>query len=392
VSEASARRDLERAESISWLELFFDLVVVAAVAVLVEGLHEDLTWHSVGLTAIVYVAIWSTWSLTVLYANVAAGQTRFRVVTESMFLIAIMTAAAPMHEDQRANLFAGAFLVARGLLSRSSMSTGRVLASWPLLQLGSVSAPWIVSLFVDPPAKYWLWAAALALDLVLTAVRSGDVDAVAMERLQERMDQHTRRGPRIELQQVDVDRDHLEERLGLFLIIVLGETVVQVVHAAATTVPWTRDFLSVAIASFLLLLGLWRHAFVHGFTGAPDTSLADLPPRVGLPMHLVATSGLVALAAGIAELLHEPGEEPSYAVAWLVAGGLATYFGVGLVASIAGRAPLRWTVGWAGATTVWAVALGFVAPHVPAAHVGWLAAVPAGWLAFSGWAVRDSYK
>ena len=152
------------------------------------------------------------------------------------------------------------------------------------------------------------------------------------------------------------------------------------------------DFLSVAIASFLLLLGLWRHAFVHGFTGAPGTSLADLPPRVGLPMHLVATSGLVALAAGIAELLHEPGEEPSYAVAWLVAGGLATYFGVGLVASVAGHAPRRWVLGWAGATTVWAVALGFVAPHVPAAHVGWLAAVPAGWLAFSGWAVPEQPK
>ncbi len=393
MSEANARRDHEdqdRSSSINWLELFFDLVVVAALSVLVDGLHEDFTLAAVALTGLVYVAIWSIWSLTVLYANVAAERTRFRAVTEAMFLIAVMTAAAPVHEEQRANLFAGAFLVARAVISRSSMNTGRVLASWPLLQLGSATAPWIVSFWVEAPVKYWLWAFALTVDLLLTAVRSRDVDDRVMQRLQERMDQHTRRGDRILLHQVEVDRDHLEERLGLFLIIVLGETVVQVVHVAAETVPWNRDFLGVAVASFLLLLGLWRHAFVHGFTGAPETSLADLPPKLGLPMHLAATTGLVALAAGIAELLHEPGEHVSEGAAWLVAGGLTAYFGVGLLASVVGRAPTRWVLGWAGASTVYAVVLGFVAPHGTGVHLAWLAAVPAGWLAFSQWAIPAS--
>ena len=267
-----------------------------------------------------------------------------------MFLIAIMTAAAPVHEDQRANLFAGAFLVLRALLSRSSIRTGKVLVSWPLLQLGGAGLPWVISFFVDAPQKYWLWAIGLGLDLVLTALRNNEaVDERALGRLQEQADRHTRRGEEtLTLRLVDVDRPHLEERLGLFMIIVLGETVIQVVHAAATTVPWTREFLSVAIASFLLLIGLWRHAFVHGFTGSPGTSLADLPPRFGLPMHLVATSGLVALAAGLAELLHDPAEEVPVMVGWLVAGGLAAYFGVGLVASLAGHAPRRWVLGLGG--------------------------------------------
>ena len=35
-------------ERIEWLELFFDLVVVAAVAVLTEGLRADATWGGLG--------------------------------------------------------------------------------------------------------------------------------------------------------------------------------------------------------------------------------------------------------------------------------------------------------------------------------------------------------
>ena len=222
--------DGERAASIGWLELFFDLVVVAAVSVLTEGLHGELDGRALVLTAIVYVAIWSSWSLTVFYANVAQGQTRFRTVTEAMFLIALMTAAAPVHEDQRANLFAGAFLVLRGLMSRSAIRTGRVLTSWPLLQLGGAGFPWVVSFFVDAPQKYWLWAIGLTLDLVLTAVRSdAAIDQRALGRLQDQADRHTRPGEEaLTLRVVDVDRSHLEERLGLFMIIVLGETVIQV--------------------------------------------------------------------------------------------------------------------------------------------------------------------
>ena len=49
-------------------------------------------------------------------------------------------------------------------------------------------------------------------------------------------------------------------------------------------------------------------------------------------------------------------------------------------------------LGFAGATTAYAVLLGFVGPHVAAAHLAWLAAVPAAWLALSGWAVGPAKR
>lgn len=377
--------DSGRAESISWLELFFDLVVVAAVSVLADSLRADLTAHGLGVTVLVYVAIWTSWTLAVFYANVAREKTRVRTMTFAMFLIALMTASAPLHDSARANLFAAAYIVLRLLLARSSLETGRFLDNFPGLQQTGAILPWVVSFWFDTPGKYWAWAVGAAIDLVLSVLRADEVSGRNLARLnQKRHDDH--RGHRVpDLVVVDIDRHHLDERLGLFIIIVLGEAVVQLVQAAATA-EWTTDFEWVAVASFILLVGLWRTTFAHGFTGAPHTSLADLPPRFGLPLHLVSTLGLVLLATGLSILLTESGAghvEP--AVGWLVAGGMAAHLGVALVAGLSARtAGWEWVLLFAGTATLYAVVLGFLAPHLLPVSFAWLAVVPAVWQATIG--------
>lgn len=374
-----------RAESISWLELFFDLVVVAAVSVLAEGLHEDLTAHGLALTVVVYVAIWSSWTLAVFYANVAQEKTRLRTMTSVMFLVAVMTVSAPLHDSSRANLFAAAYIVLRLGLARSSLETGRLLLGFPGLQQSGAILPWVVSLWLDAPGKYWAWAIGAAIDLVLTVVRAEDMSERSIARLEKRLREDRRQRPVPELVAVDVDRHHLDERLGLFVIIVLGEAVVQLVHAAATA-EWTGSFEWVALASFALLVGLWRTTFAHGFTGAPHTSLADLPPRFGLPLHLVSTLGLVLLATGLGILLDESGAghvEP--AVGWLVAGGMAAHLAVALVAGLSARtAGWEWIVLFAGTSTLYAVGLGLFATRLLPVSFVWLAVAPVVWQALVG--------
>ena len=75
-----------------WLELFFDLVVVAAVAVITDGLLEDQTVGGFGLAALGYVAVWLSWVAVVLYANVAEGAVHTRTVVTSMFLVGLLFA------------------------------------------------------------------------------------------------------------------------------------------------------------------------------------------------------------------------------------------------------------------------------------------------------------
>ncbi|GAB3592266.1 low temperature requirement protein A [Angustibacter peucedani] len=370
----------ERAESVSWLELFFDLVVVAAVAVLTEGLLDELSWERVGLVVLCYGTIWVSWCLTVLYANVAQDQTRLRTMVVAMFLVALMAASTPLHAEHRGNLFVGAFLVLRVMVARSSLHTGRVLQSLPLLQFGGATAPWIASLWVPAPAKYWVWAGALVVELVMLALRGDQRDDEMLQRLRERTAERERRSRSDrtlpELVAVDLDRTHLDERLGLFVIIVLGESVVQLVHAASV-VHWTGPFEWVALASFVLLIGLWRNTFAHGFTGAPHTSLADLPPRLGLPLHLFSTLGLVLVAGALALQLEHTTGETEWPVVGLLCGGLATTFVVSLVAGLVGRAPRRWLLWSAGAPLVVVAVLAGVGHLLHPVAFAWLAAAPA---------------
>lgn len=110
--------------------------------------------------------------------------------------------------------------------------------------------------------------------------------------------------------------EHLGDRLGTFVIIVLGEGVAQVIRGA-TAAEWGGGFGVAAVAAFAILIGLWWLAFRHGF-GAGDEP--PFPLRTLMLMHLVMTAGVVALAAALGEMLlgvHEPAD---VFYRWLAAG------------------------------------------------------------------------
>jgi hypothetical protein len=69
-SAAESSEHSDAPERIEWLELFFDLVVVAAVAVMSDALREDATWGGLGIFAVTYGAVWFAWVSVVMYADV----------------------------------------------------------------------------------------------------------------------------------------------------------------------------------------------------------------------------------------------------------------------------------------------------------------------------------
>lgn len=79
-------------ERVGWLELFFDLVVIAGIALLSHDLHADESLAGLGLFVLIYGAIWMTWVSVVLYADVAGARTRTRTVLIAMVLVAVMAA------------------------------------------------------------------------------------------------------------------------------------------------------------------------------------------------------------------------------------------------------------------------------------------------------------
>ncbi|CAL9348389.1 low temperature requirement protein A [Streptomyces albus] len=94
--------------AISPLELFFDLVFVFAVGQLAAHLHEELSWRGAAETAVMLVAVMSTWALTsfdATFLDIERLRTR-QLVLVVMALGLFMNAQIPHAFDDRPWAFA----------------------------------------------------------------------------------------------------------------------------------------------------------------------------------------------------------------------------------------------------------------------------------------------
>ena len=121
------------------------------------------------------------------------------------------------------------------------------------------------------------------------------------------------------------DPAHLAERLGLFVIIVLGEGVVQVVDAACEAVPEAGLFVA-GLASFVLLAGMFGLSVQYGFAGVPHLREGAVVARVGLALHCVVTGVIATVSVGLASVVEHGNEPLDTGPRWLLCGAVAAYF------------------------------------------------------------------
>jgi low temperature requirement protein LtrA len=374
----------------SWLELFFDLVVVVAVAQLAHLLlgHEGAatTAHDVIEFVVLYLAIWLLWVSFTLYANVAGESTRRRSMIVGMAGIAVMAAAISEATGDRGTVFAIAYVVTRVAGMRTWESTGKILLSWPAAQRGAGLIPWIASLWVGQPAQFRLWTVGVAIDLWFSIAGDRDPERLRqrISRVAERQEQRTRRrgaaqGRRFRLTFTEPDLPHLGERLGLFVIIVLGEAIAQIVSTAAG-IDWTWQNTVPSAAGFVLVIGMWRLSFEYGFGNS-----GALPPTVFLPVHFATVASITAVAAGIGITAAHPADHLPAVARGILCAGLAVF----LLATAVLRKSLH---GWPIQLLLLVLPVG---PAVfgwamPAAALPWLLAVVlAGQQTFLRWSTRE---
>lgn len=378
----------------SWLELFFDLTVVAAAAQISHRLHGAETIGQVAICAAMFYAIWSVWTATSVYANVAGEKTRRRAVLRTMLGIGVMAASVPgvwpgllpehgneQHGGSRTVAFTAAFLLCRGIAARSASQDGKVIGFWPATQ-GVMAAPWVVALFVQAESAYWLWLGGIVADLLFSVMGARNPKATQQradsirhqQETEQRRAQLIHRLPFGRRQEVavkpplisiaHVERGHLDERLGLFVIIVLGEALAQVV-AANTELDWNWQVGAASLAAFWLVVELWQLTTLYGFTPAPR-STTPLEPWAALLAHLGVTGAIVSIAAGLGGLIPEAGEHLETKERWYLFGGLALYFAISGVAGVIGRVRLRWFLGWQAPCLIVSVLVGALGHSLPA--------------------------
>ncbi|MEV6603088.1 low temperature requirement protein A [Kutzneria sp. NPDC051319] len=334
----------------SWAELFFDLVAVAGVAALAHILGSELDLAALGLYTLLFLSFWLSWTTFMLYSNVAAGKTRVIRLMVGMFGLGVMVASVPgvAHsvlghdgDSRPLTVFAIAYIATRVYGSRS-WRRGEVLLDFPVVQYSTGLLPWTVSIWVDGQWKLVLWSVGIGLDLLLILVVSGDkILKQIQSRFTAQATTRRRRRPHARsdgdgavIHGVSVDPVHFSERLGLFVIIVLGESVVQVIGAAADA-HYDVGLLATGIASFVLLAGMFGLSVVFGYAGLPHLRAGRIPARAALGLHCLVTGVVATVAVSLSSVVKHGSDSLPDQERWLLCGAVAAYFALGVVTGVA---------------------------------------------------------
>ena len=364
----------------TWLELFFDLVIVAAAAQLAHVLRDGPGARQIFLFAILYYAIWSVWTAFTLYANVAGALTRLRPMLIAMFGIAVMAASVPQLLRGEPHVFIVAYIACRLLAVGSWKRTSQIMTEWPGVQQAVGVIPWVASLAWHPPVRYWLWSAGVVLDVYFSIMSSRYPDRLLAEEQKDRdreqrsrMQRLLRRGRPVTpppalpaLTAARPDRPHLGERLGLFVIIVLGEAVAQLVAAAAEVEHWNLELWLVLLTGFGLLVAMWWLTLRYGTSASPTYGVRVFALRLTVPAHYLTTGSIVVLAAGLGTLAEPEEGHVSQASRWVLCAGAAVFFLAATIMGVRGGATRRWVLIWGLPAIVVPVLLGFFGGPLPA--------------------------
>jgi low temperature requirement protein LtrA len=293
----SEQRTEERAST--WLELFFDLCFVVAVAALARGLHHDPTLDGMLRFLGLFVPVWWSWMIFTWYATSFDNDDVPYRVTLFVAMLSILGLAASVGRigvDPSAVVgFVLAYSLMRLLVAGLFVRAGRNVPAdlRPFVAFyaaGNIigATIWLSSLLVPAPFRYVLWAVGLAVELL------GPILAVM-----------TLDNPRITFHP-----RHIAERYGLFTLIVLGESVLAVASGTAGT-DWALAAVLTAVAGFVAAACIWWLYFDH--VGSSGIELGPRPAFYWGYGHYAVYAGIAAFGVGV--LLAIEAAAPQYALA-----------------------------------------------------------------------------
>lgn len=319
--------------SASRLELFFDLAYVLVVAELAASFAKDLSWAGAATFAGLLTITWWSWVTVTLYANrFDTNDVIYRIVKLAGTGAAIaMAASAQDAIGDRSTAFTLSYLATRllllGLYARAYRHVAEARPTIRIYLAGTAAAAalWAASLMAPDHVRYAMWAAGILVEVAapILATRYGGG--------------------------VPLHLDHLPERFGLLVILVLGESVASIVIGVHDT-KWTGSSVLVAAICFVSVAALWWTYFdLGGAVGKrrlvddgddQESGIAD----AYIFGHLPVVLGLVTTAVGIEQFILHPGDDLSPAARWALHGGTVLFL-LGTAAVMAGTSG-RWRAAW----------------------------------------------
>ncbi|MHB1137793.1 MAG: low temperature requirement protein A [Microthrixaceae bacterium] len=271
------------------LELFYDLIFVAAIVVLSDSFSHSPTAEDFGWLAIVFALIWLVWMQTSLLFNLSDSDStaiRFMVLAQMMLLVLAAVSASDGvsdHADNVGPIYAGILVLLavmhwyceRGDPELRGYVRGRVVSC-------AVGAVVFVLTPLYPDPGYLVFWTVGFLVVLAPSLRPDPMGGRA------------------------IDREHLVERFGAFTIIMLGESFVKTALTATVGQMEGLDLICLT-GTFLIVFAIWWLYFAHVPEAGPPAGrrghIAWM--MVHLPLHLC----IVGLAVGAAKAISQTGHD-----------------------------------------------------------------------------------
>ncbi|MEV2238113.1 low temperature requirement protein A [Micromonospora sp. NPDC049891] len=299
-------------KGVIWEELFFDLAFVFALIQFSHMLHDDHSWAGIGRVMLLFVTTFWAWVGTTIYTDqrdVGNALDRAGVFALGLGSLLLALTVSGAFGDEGL-LFVGVYLAMRVLLAALALRTpggwrspvfrpyGSGLVAGPLQLAGGL---------LHGTARVVLWSIAILVDLIGTRLTRRTLDKVRVRPL------------------------HYTHRYGLLIILMLGESVIQL-GMVAVDEPLTLARLAAICLAYSLICALWWAYFIYGVRAfrqavARSAQQADIRRTVMIYGHLLFSFAIITVAVGLSEVVTEPLERLRAAEGTVLFGGAALFLG-----------------------------------------------------------------
>jgi low temperature requirement protein LtrA len=287
----------------SFAELFFDLVFVLAVTQLSSALVHDLTVAGAAQTLFLLLAAWWAWIYTTWMTNWFDPETR---AVRAILLVGMLASlcgaiAIPDAFGDRAGLFVAGYVgrqvIRNGFMVLATQQSDPLRA--PIVRIfvwsAWVSMIWLAGALVEGEARIAVWIVALVLDY------AGPLAGHWAPRLGRSVPADWELVP-----------SHFSERLQLFVILALGETIVAA-GVSASELEMDAMRIAAVVVSFGVSVAFWWLYFDNHAEGvaqelqAPDADRGRLGELLSY-LHVPIVAGIIVSAVAAELVIAHPGE------------------------------------------------------------------------------------
>ncbi len=318
--------DSERADRVTYIELFFDLIFILALTQLSRYLYENQSWTGALESAMLVLALWWVWVFTTWVTNwLDPARLPVRGVIIALSLVGLVMSTS-IYESfgDRGIVFAIAYVSLQ--LGRTVFMVLALARHDPALHqtflrmlawLSVAGVFWIVGALLPLEFRLPFWIAALAIEYLSASLgfRVPGTGKAAVD-------------------DWDLSGPHLAERSALFVIIALGESFLVTGFAFVAQESSLSGVLGMLLA-FVTAVAMWWLYFDHGErAGSKAIARASAPGRIArlayTYVHAIIIAGIVLTSVADKEILGHPDEAMRWSTAVTVVGGPVLYL-VGLV-------------------------------------------------------------